>query len=235
MNLSDYIVIGLIFVFAAVGLKKGIVMSLFRVLSFFVSIYVSIRFSPVLAGILEKTPLYTWIKDFVIKKLLTMGAETSASSTSPLTGTAGAEAMIGSLALPGFLKKSMAGNLPGASSLIDMQGIIDAVGNEFTRMIMSVISLIALYLILNAVLAFAGIVLKGISKLPLLRQVDKLGGFVFGAVQGFLAVYILCAVLVLFNTSPQFAGVFKNLNESLFAGYFYENNFIMNRLFPGDY
>lgn len=234
MNLSDYIVIGLIFVFAAVGLKKGIVMSLFRVLSFFVSIYVSIRFSPVLAGILEKTPLYTWIKDSVVKRLLAVGTEASASSAAPLTGSAGAEAMIGSLALPEFFKKSMAENLSGSSSLIGMQSIIDAVGNEFTRMIISVISLIALYFIINAVLAFAGIVLRGISKLPLLRQVDKLGGFVFGALQGFLAIYILCAVLVLFNTSPQFAGVFKSLDESLFAGYFYENNFIVNRLFPGD-
>lgn len=228
MNWSDYVVIAMIVVFAIVGLKKGFVMSVFKVLSFFICIYASIKFYPVLAGALEKTSIYGGIKDSIVKNLLLWGQDKSASSSVAVSGSAGAEAMMGSLPLPEFFKKTMAEKLPAPSELIDMQGIANVIGDELTKIVIAVISLIALYVVLRVVLAFAGIILKGVSKLPLFKQVDKLGGFILGAVQGFLAIYVICAILVLFNTNPQFAAVFNNLDSSLFAGWFYENNFIIN-------
>lgn len=232
MNCSDYVVIALITLFALIGLKKGFVMSAFKVLSFFICIYASIKFYPVLAGILGKTSIYGVIKNSILKNLLLRGQEASASSTVAVSGTAGAEAMIGPLPLPAFFKKTIIDKLPAPSQLIDMQGIMNVIGDELTKMVIAVLSLIVLYVVLRLVLALAGIILKGVSKLPLFKQVDKLGGFILGAIQGFLAIYIICALLVLFNANPQFAAVFNVLNGSLFAGWFYENNFIISWMFP---
>lgn len=232
MNWSDYVVIGLIVVFAFVGLKNGFVMSVFKVLSFFICIYASIKFYPVIAEILEKTPIYSVIKDSIVKNLLLRGQEASASSTVAVSGTAGVDAIISPMPLPKFIEKAIIEKLPAPSELIDIQGIVNAIGDELTKMVIAVISLIALYFILRIALAFVGIILKGVSKLPLFKQVDKLGGFILGALQGFLAIYIICALLVLFNANPQFATVFQNLDNSLFAGWFYENNFIINWMFP---
>lgn len=232
MNWSDYIVIALIIVFAIIGLNKGFVMSVFKIVSFFICIYASIKFYPALARILEKTPIYGGIKDSIVKNLLLWGQETSASSIATVSGTAGAEAMIGPLPLPDFFKKTMIEKLPSPSQLIDVQGIVNAIGDELTKMIIAVISLIALYVVLRVVLSFAGIILKSVSKLPLFKQVDKLGGLMLGAIQGFLAIYVVCALLVLFNSNPQFSMIFNTLDSSLFAGWFYENNFIINWMFP---
>jgi uncharacterized membrane protein required for colicin V production len=66
-----------------------------------------------------------------------------------------------------------------------------------------------------------------------LKQADKLGGFVFGVVQGLLIVYAVCALLMLFNSSPQFADIFNTIENSMIAKYFYENNIILNLMFPG--
>jgi len=232
MNLSDCVIAGIIIVFAVIGLKKGIIMSVFKLVSFFISIYVSVRFSPIIAGILEKTPFYTRLKDSIVNALLLSGKEASATSAVPVTGKAGAEAMINTLMLPEFFKKLMADKMPGPAELIDTQSIAGAVGDEIAKLLISVISLIVMFIIVRIALGFAGIILKGVTKLPLLKQGDKLGGLIFGAMQGFLAVYILCAVLLLFNASPRFEAIFKDINESLFAGYFYENNMIINWMFP---
>lgn len=233
MNWSDYFVIALIILFAIIGLKKGFVMSAFKVLSFFACIYASLKFYPLLAGILEKTPVYGVIKDSILKNLLLRGQEASASSAAAVSGTAGAEAMIGPLPLPDFFKKIMIDKLPASSELIDVQGgIMNAIGDELAKMVVAVLSLITLYFILRVVLAFAGIILKGVSRLPLFKQVDKLGGFILGALQGFLAIYLLCAILFLFSANSQFAEVFNNIESSLFAGNFYKNNFIINWMFP---
>jgi len=228
MNWSDVVVIAMIAIFAIIGLKKGFVMSAFKILSFFVCIYASIRFYPVLAGALEKTSMYASIKDSIVKNLLMWSQGNTASTSTAVSGTAGAEAMLGSLPLPDFFKKTMLEKLPSPAELIDIQGIVNAIGDELTKIIIAVISLIGLYIVLRIGLAFVGIILKGVSKLPLFKQIDKLGGFILGAVQGFLAIYVLCAVLVLFNTNPQFVQIFQALDSSLFAGWFYENNFIMN-------
>lgn len=226
MNWIDLAVIALIAVFAFVGLKKGFVMTAFKIVSFFVCIYVSVRFYPVLAQALEKTALYSTIKESVVKNLLAFSQTNGASAAA--SGTAGAEALLGSLSLPEFFKKSMLAKLPSPAELINMEGIMNAISDELSKMIIAVLSLIALYVALRIVLAFVGLILKGVSKLPVFKQIDKLGGFILGAVQGLLTIYILCALLLLFNANPQFAGVFKALDSSLLAGWFYENNFIIN-------
>lgn len=229
MNWSDYIVIAFIAVFALVGFAKGFVMTIFKVASFFICIFASIKFYPVLADMLEKTPVYAGIKNSIMKTLLLRGQE-AAASTAAVSGAAGADAVINPLPLPGFFKQSLLEKLPSPSELIDIQGITNAIGDELTKMVIAVISLIALYIILRVVLSFAGLILKGVSKLPVFKQIDKMGGFIIGAIQGFLAVFIVCAVLVLFNANQNFAPVFAALDGSMFAGWFYENNFIINAI-----
>ena len=232
MNWSDYVVITLIGLFALFGLMKGFLMSVYKIVSFFACIYASVRFYPLLAGVLEKTSVYGLIKESIMKNLLLRGQEVSASSTAATSGTAGAQAIMSQLHLPDFFKTTMLEKLPSASELIDINGIMNAIGDELTVMIIGVISLIVLYVILRVILAIVGLILKGISKLPLFKQVDKAGGLILGAIQGFLAIYVLCALLVLFNSNPQFSAVFDNLQSSLFAGWFYENNFIISWMFP---
>jgi predicted membrane protein len=108
----------------------------------------------------------------------------------------------------------------------------EAISEELARMAISVLSLLAMYIVLRIVLSVIGVFLRNISRLPVLSQVNRLGGLVFGTLQGVLAVYILCAALVLFSSIPVFAAVFKELETSHFAGGFYENNFIIKWLFP---
>jgi uncharacterized membrane protein required for colicin V production len=134
--------------------------------------------------------------------------------------------------MPNVLKHSLLNNLPSPSELIDTNGIVNAIGDELAGMVLSVLCLIVLYFVLRIILAAVGMLLRGISELPLFKQVNKAGGLILGALQGFLAVYILFAILMLFNSNPAFAPVFEGLESSLLAGGFYENNFIINFLFP---
>jgi uncharacterized membrane protein required for colicin V production len=231
MNWVDFVVIDLIAVFAFVGLYKGFIMSVYKLAAFVVCIFASIKFSPVLAEIISKTSVYDWIKNAIVKNLPLIGKKAFASSEA-VSGTAGAETVLGTLPLPGFFRKSLLGKLPSASELINTEGIVNAIGDELTKMVISVLSLIVLYIVLRVIFAFVGLLLKGISELPLFKQVNKLGGFILGALQGFLTIYILCAILVLFNANPGFEPIFNDLGTSLFAREFYENNIIINWLLP---
>lgn len=232
MNWVDYFALGLIVAFAIYGMYKGFIMSVYKLVAFFACIYASIKFSPVVTAILKNTPVYDAIKSAIVKNLPLLSRQAVSSPDTATTGAAGAESMLGALKLPGFLKQSIMGRLPSPAELVNTDSIVNAIGEQLAMMILSILSLVLLYVILRLVTVFIGLLLRGISKLPLFKQVNKLGGFILGGAQGVLAVYILCALLVLFNTNPKFAGIFNSLGTSMFAGGFYEHNFIINWLFP---
>jgi uncharacterized membrane protein required for colicin V production len=230
MNWSDIVVIVLIAVFAFIGLKKGLTMSFFRVVTFFVCLFASLKLYPVLARILEKTAIFESIKNSIAGNLIA-GQNVTASANSSVSGAAGTQAMLDSLKIPGFFRKSIEANVLAEDGLNTLQSIADAVGGELAKIIISLISLAVIYLIIRLVIFAVSLLLKLITKLPVIKQADKLGGFIIGIFQGFLAVYALFALLMLFNANPAFAPVFKGIEDSMFAKSFYENNFILNWMF----
>ncbi len=232
MNWSDFVVVGLIALFAIIGLSKGFIMSVYKLLAFIVCIFLSIKFAPSFAAILEKTAIFDTIKNIIVENLPLISRQAFASSAAAPAGTEGAQAMLGALALPLFMKESLIGNMPSSSDLLNLDLIYNAIGEELTKMVISVLALIVLYIVLRIIMGFIGLLLKGVSNLPVFKQVNKLGGFILGALQGFLTVYIICALLMMFHSNPGFASVFDSINNSLFARSFYENNFIMSMLFP---
>ena len=232
MNLSDYVVIGIIGVFAVIGLYKGFIMSIYRLFSFIVCVFLSIKLSPVLTRIMEKTVVFDSIKNIVIKNMHTWSKNAFSSPTAVTTGTEGAETVLGTMPMPDVFKRSLLNNLPSPSELIDTSSIVNAIGEKLAGMVLSVLCLIVIYVVLQIILAAIGMLLRNIAELPVFKQINKLGGLILGALQGFLAVYILFAVLTLFNSNPAFAPFFEGLGSSVIAGGFYENNFIISFLFP---
>ncbi len=232
MNWSDFVVVGVIALFAIIGFSKGFIMSVYKLLAFVVCIFLSVKFAPLFAVMLENTAVFDTIKNIIVKNLPHISQEAFASSAAAPAGTEGAQAMLGALALPLFIKGSLLENMPSSTELINLDVIYNAIGEELTKMIISVLALIVLYIVLRIITGFLGLLLKGVSQLPVFKQVNKLGGFILGALQGFLAIYIICALLVMFHSNPGFASVFDSIGTSLFAKSFYENNFIISMLFP---
>jgi uncharacterized membrane protein required for colicin V production len=227
MNWSDLVVIGVILGFAIIGMTNGFIYSMFKIASFFISLYVSFKFYPVVADFLMKTALYTNIKASILKNLLMQ-------QTSKIDGqakNAAADSIINNLHLPGFLKDTLISKFPNPSQLIDIKSIMDKISGELASVVISVISMVLLYIIIRIGLVFVRFILQGLAKLPIFKQVDKLGGFAFGGVEGLLTVYILCAVLMLFNASAQFKPVFQAVDSSVIAKWFYQHNFIVDWMF----
>lgn len=232
MNWSDFAVIGIIGVFAVIGLFKGFIMSVYKLVSYVVCIFLSIKLSPVLARLLQNTPIYESIKRAIVNNMEVWSRNALSSPQAAEAGARGAEQVLVTVPLPEMFRSSLLKNLPPPSELLDISSILDAVGHELAAMIISVLSLIVVFIVLKIVLALIGKLLNGVARLPVFKQVNKIGGLILGALQGILAVYILCAALMLFNSNPGFAPVFKGIESSLFASTFYSKNFIINFLFP---
>jgi hypothetical protein len=166
MNWSDFVVIGLIAVFAVIGLYKGLIMSVYRFFAFIACIYASVKFSPILADLLVKTPVFEWIKNVIVQNLMKWNSEVFAYPTAGTPTVTGVEATLGTMPFPELFKKSLQEKLPSFPELINGGGIVDAAGAELARMVISVLSLFIIYIVLRIVFSFIGVFLRNISKLP---------------------------------------------------------------------
>ena len=167
-----------------------------------------------------------------MKNLEVWGQNVLSSPQAAEAGAKGAEQVLGNIPLPDVFRLSILSNIPSPSELLDIGSIADAAGHELAGMIISVLSLAVIFIVLRLVFGIIGRLLKGVSRLPVFKQINKIGGLILGVLQGVLAVYILFAVLTLFNSNPGFAPVFSGIESSLIASLFYRHNFIISLLFP---
>ena len=116
MNWTDITVIAIILIFALKGLKAGFIMSVFRLVSFFASAVLSVRFYPLLSAELLKTSLFTSIKSSILKNLL-LQQKAQAPALDAQARQAASAAIVDSLKLPGFMKEFIAQKLPNPSTL----------------------------------------------------------------------------------------------------------------------
>ncbi len=226
MNWADFAVLIIIAVFTFIGLKNGFLYSVFRLFSYILSVIFAVKFYPVLSGILQKTVLFDSVKMSVIRGLMKQQGQAVANAKETA-----AQSVVDGLKLPGFLKDSILEHIQN-NNILDFTGIIDAVGSEIASLVMNILSLVIIYALIRFGLLFAKVVIKTIARVPVFRQLDKTGGIVLGAVEGILAVYIICAVLVLFSAFPKFSSSIENIENSLLANHFYENNFIISWISP---
>lgn len=230
MNWSDYTVIGIIGVFAVIGLIRGFVFSVFKIASFFAAIIASVKLYPYAAEYLAGTPIYGNIKKAILDNLL-VRYQAAVPASGQIEGKT-VESVVGGLSIPAFLKQGIAGKIPAPGEFIDVQSILNSVSDEITKVIVNLLSLILIFALIRLGLFIIGLILRGLVRLPVLKQFDRLGGLAFGIIEGLLMVYILCSVLLLFNSSPQFQSIFSTVDTSMLAKGFYENNVLVSWMFP---
>ena len=230
MNWADIAVIAVILCFAIFGVVNGFLLAAFRIASFFISIFLAVKLYPVFSGLLQKTFLYTDIKASIMGNL----AKQVPGAGGQVKRLA-ADSVLSSMKLPDFMKDIVRNSIVDKidpSKLVDTTKVLDAISGALARIVVDVISLILLYILIRLALIFFRFILRGLTKLPLFKQIDKLGGFVLGTLEGLLVVYIICAVIVLFQASPAFRHIYDLISRSLIARFFFENNFIIKWMFP---
>ncbi|HEX3029272.1 MAG TPA: CvpA family protein [Clostridia bacterium] len=225
MNWTDLIVLAVIIGFAIWGMKTGFILSVYRLASYFISILLAIKLYPIVSSVLRKTVLFTNIDNSIYKSLMHQQENREARKVA-------AKTIVDSLNLPGFIKDSVLGKIVDQAQLMDASIIVHKISHELAGVVVDIISLALLYILVRVILIFARFILKGISKLPVFKQIDKVGGFLLGGVEGLLTVYILFAILTLFRTSDQLKGFFEAVSSSAVANFFYQHNFIIQWMFP---
>lgn len=219
----DIIILIILLLFIFIFAHKGLVESILKSCSWLISLLATYFLYPIISGLIRQTFIFTSLRESVynIMNLENMTAQNSAGQISA----------IDSLTLPEGLKNMLVDNnnsviyeLLGANSL--QEYIAGYIANIILNIIVSILVFIIIIIIIKA----SSAALKLAVSLPLVKQIDGLGGGILGLFWGVVFVWMIMSLSTLFIAAPFFADIITAIDSSIIGKLLYDNNFIMNVL-----
>lgn len=199
--IADICVMAVVVAFIFIGYKAGLIRSFVRVLSYVVSLLISFSLYPIVSKCLLKTPLYDKLEGFVSEKYIMQGFLKN--------GNGGI----------GLLSRYISAGLESAA-----EGIAEAV----TVLLINIIAFILILVLSKIIIRLIMKAFNIFSRLPIIKQFNRLGGAMLGGAVGILVLYIAAAVLVFVAPIDEQSLVGKEIEASTFATEIYGNNIILN-------
>ena len=208
----DLIIVAVMLLFIFLGYKKGLTGSLIKLLSFVIAIVLAvILYKPVGNVVLENTTIDDNIRTSLNE---TFGVQENKQEEKNEEN------------VPSSIMNNINKEIENATDEVKTN-VID----ETTKTVVYVGSAIVIFLAVKVVLLIVSLFTSQITKLPIIRQVDKIGGLAYGAIEGVVIVYALLAVISLTSVIWANNAVVMAIGKSTLGEMLYNNNIILNLLF----
>ena len=173
------------------GIKKGFLRMTFSFISILVSFYIASRlYQPVSDFLKDNTPLYETLKERIISGLGLHEVITSHIQQ-------GEAAVLSNLPLPQvLLERLYENNTPSVRLALGVTTLEDYIGSFLASLCIAIIAVILVFVAAILLTNLIASILKVISKLPIIRGFDKIGGALVGTVIGFFAVWTLITLYI---------------------------------------
>ncbi|MBR2240272.1 MAG: CvpA family protein [Clostridia bacterium] len=109
--------------------------------------------------------------------------------------------------------------------------IVDNAANEISVKIIDVLSFIGIFILARIALIFVKALADLITKLPLIKQCDKIGGVIYGILQSFVIVFIGLALTTFISTMVNQYSVLELVNQSYIGSILNNNNILVKLIF----
>jgi len=192
MNPLDIIILAIVALCAIAGYHKGLIRTVYRLVSFFVAVIVARQLYPHVARVLRQTELFPTIQSAIARA---MNLEDFVAEQATAAGTE----VINNLPLPSILQNLLLSyNTPNMFELLQVATIEEYIAGFFANMVINGLAILAVFLLTMLALTFIGYALDIVSKLPVIRTLNRIGGFLFGIVMSAVIVWIALVLVALF-------------------------------------
>ena len=207
----DLVVVGIILLCLIIGYVRGLTGSLIKILSFVLSIVIAfVLFVPVSNLIIDNTKIDENLEQSIREMIIQDNESDEKNMPSAITDYIGEQ-----------VEKA-------ADSA--KESIADSTAREVSLTIVKAGTWIVLFIVARILLIFLRFVTSLIAKLPVIKQFDKLGGIIYGLLEGLIIVYVLLAIISFI--SPMLNGTLANaINESYIGSMMYNNNLLLKIIF----
>jgi len=197
--LIDIILLLIIAITTFIGYKRGLIKIAFKLVSFILAIVISIvLYKPISNFIINYTPIDNNLEQTIEHRL----------SKSDIS-------------------KEETDNIISNYYTNFKTSSISIISENIARTIVNIGCMILVFLLSNIILLFFKFSGDLIAKLPLIKQCNSVGGFVFGLLQGFILIYVFLAVVAILSPVIEINEFIGLINSSIITNIMYNNNIIL--------
>lgn len=208
----DLIIVAIIAICIIIGYVKGLTGSLIKILSFVLSLVIAfILFAPVSNYIIENTQIDDMIERKIREIVITNEGEEK-NETMPTVVT-------------DYINQKVEEASDSAK-----ENIVDSTAKEVTQTIVKTGTWIILFILARIALTLLKLISSLITKLPVIKQFDKLGGIIYGFIEGLIIIYFALALISCIT--PMTKGeISEDINKSYIGNVMYNNNMLLKIIF----
>lgn len=231
MNMLLIAVIGIILVTGVVGYYKGLIKTVLSMATIVVSLILTSIIAPEVSKILcENESVYGSVYDSISENLdlSEVTSELASVAGEKLDEAAQAE-ILDKVGMPPVVKEIIidSGNLEQFTSK-NAEKFEEYLYNLITDLIINAASYVVVFIVLSIVLAVVSSVLNIISKLPVLKSLNRMAGAILGVVEGFVIVWLLFILISVLPGNEFMEKCNEDIQDNAVLTYLYDNNVIMN-------
>lgn len=192
----DFIILAIILITTFVGYKRGLIKSAFALLSFIIALVISL---------LLYKPVSNFIMDHtpIPDKIETHIENRISTSNEEETDN--------------FISNYYNNIKNSSTSLI---------AHNMTNSIINIASVFIVFVLTRIILLFIRFSGDLIAKLPLIKQFNHIGGFVYGLLVGFIIIYAIFTIITILAPVIDLNHVINLINHSIIGNIMYNNNII---------
>ena len=213
----DLIIVLILAVSILVGYFRGLTKSLIRILSFVLAIIIAaVFFKPVSSLVIQHTEIDDQLKASIISLVqdeVKEDGEVKEESNLPK-------------ALVDYINKSVEDAITETKDAIVLN-----VADTLTETIINIGVAIALFILTELVMLIVSVASDLITKLPVIKQFDKTGGVIYGAIRAIALIFVVLAAISLMSPLIENTGIVAMVNKSFIGGWLYNNNLILQLVF----
>jgi uncharacterized membrane protein required for colicin V production len=214
----DLIIVVLFILSVWEGYKKGLTKSLLKIFTFILAIIISfILFKPISSFIINQTQIDDNIQETIIK---TFEEEDVKENKQEIKEKKEAKET------PNIFYNYIEDKIMQVGDEAK-EYVIETASREITDAIIDIIVFIVVFIISRIILIFIKAIADLITKIPVIKQFDELGGGIYGLLRAIVIIMILFTILAIVLPFMQNANSLTIIDESILSKFIYENNMII--------
>ena len=209
----DLIIAGIIALCVIVGYAKGLTGALIKIVSFVLSLIIAfILYMPLSNYIINNTQIDNMIENTIRESILKNDDKTKKEENMPT-------------AITDYINQKV----EDASNSVK-ENVINSTAKDVSQTIVRAGTWIMLFIIARIALIVLKFITALIAKLPVIKQFDKLGGIIYGLLEGLVITYLALA-LISFITPMTKGNLSSDINKSYIGSRMYNNNLLLKIIF----
>ena len=220
MNIADLVVIIVILLFGFLGYRRGLLMGIYSIGAYFIAIFLGFILRKPVVAFLNKTPLHDKVYDNVYQRLVEHHASKGQEAL------ANTEDYIESLKLPSLIENFLKKNIHNKEGAFE--ALAESICDKVTAFVISILAFLVTFILVLILMIVLKRIIKFARELPVVKQVDSVGGIMLGVCEGVLIICVALLFIYLFSSRESFAPVVQKIEDSTIARLFFEKNFLAN-------